>query len=172
MDFLDLAKKRFSVRKYQQKEVEKEKLEKILEASQVAPTAANKQPQRLLVINNTEGLEKIKKAANIFDAPLAIIVCADKTEAWVRKFDQKNTIDIDASIITDHMMLQATELDLGSLWICFFEPTILKKEFNIPENLEPVNILAIGYLDGKIQSSTRHNLVRKPISETVVYNSF
>ena len=63
----------------------------------------------------------------------------------MRPFDQKQTTDIDASILTDHMMLQATELGLGTVWVCYFKPDIVKKEFHLPDNLEPVNILVIGY---------------------------
>lgn len=115
MDFLNIAKQRYSVRSYKKKTVEEEKLHKILEAAHAAPTAANLQPVRLIVVQSEEGLAKIGKAANIFGAPLAIIVCADHEKAWVRPFDKKQTCDIDASILTDHMMLEATELGLGSV---------------------------------------------------------
>lgn len=77
MNFLDIAKTRYSVRSYKDKRVEKEKLEQILEAAHVAPTAANLQPVRLLVVQEKEGLDKISEAANIYSAPLAIIVCSD-----------------------------------------------------------------------------------------------
>lgn len=145
MNFIDIAKKRYSVRSYMDKKVEAEKLEKILEAAHVAPTAANLQPVHLIAVQSEEGLEKIGKAANIYGAPLAIIVCADHNKAWVRPFDKKQTGDIDASILTDHMMLQATELGLGTVWVCYFKPDVIKKEFELPDNLEPVNILFIGY---------------------------
>lgn len=117
MDFITIAKQRMSVRDYKETKVEPEKLEQILEAAHVAPTAANLQPIRLIAVQSEEGLAKISKAANIYGAPLAIIVCADHDKAWVRPFDQKQTGDIDASILTDHMMLQATELGLGTVWV-------------------------------------------------------
>ena len=125
MDFITIAKKRCSIRSYTDQKVEPEKLEKILEAAHVAPTAANLQPVHLIVVQSEEGLAKIGKAAGIYGAPLAIIVCADHDKAWVRPFDQKQTGDIDASILTDHMMLQATELGLGSVWVCYFKPDVL-----------------------------------------------
>ena len=115
MSLLDIAKKRYSVRKYEDKPVEKEKLEKILACAHVAPTAANLQPVKLLVVQDKERLKSIAKAGNIYNAPLAIIVCADHSKAWTRPFDNKQTTDIDASILTDHMMLQATELGLGTV---------------------------------------------------------
>lgn len=145
MSFLDIVKSRYSVRNYTSNRVEKEKLNKILEAANAAPTAANLQPVRLIVIQEKEGLKRLSKGADIYNAPLAIIVCADHSRAWTRPFDGKKTTDIDASILTDHMMLEATELGLGSVWICYFKPEIIKKEFNIPEFVEPINILAIGY---------------------------
>lgn len=101
MDFIEIAKKRSSVRGYKDRKVEEEKLKKILEAAHVAPTAANLQPVRLIVVQSSEGLAKIGKGANLYGAPLAVIVCADHGKAWVRPFDKKQTIDIDASILTD-----------------------------------------------------------------------
>lgn len=145
MNFIEIAKKRYSVRNYSSKKVEKEKLDKILQAAHVAPTAANLQPVHLIAVESKEGLEKISKGANIYNAPLAIIVCADHNKAWVRPFDQKQTGDIDAAILTDHMMLEATELGLGTVWVCYFQPDVIRKEFDLPDNLEPINILVIGY---------------------------
>lgn len=92
--------------------------------------AANLQPVRLLVVQEKEGLDKISKATNIYNAPLAIIVCSDHSIAWKRPFDNKQTTDIDASIVTDHMMLEATELGLGTVWVCYFKPYIIKEEFD------------------------------------------
>ena len=171
MDFIEIAKKRYSVRGYQDRKVEEEKLEKILEAAHVAPTAANLQPVRLIVVQSREGLAKIGKGANLYGAPLAVIVCADHGKAWVRPFDKKQTADIDASILTDHMMLQATELGLGSVWICYFKPDVISREFGLPENLEPVNILAVGYSDEEAADPERHSQTRIPVEELVSYET-
>lgn len=169
MEFINIAKQRSSVRNYTEKKVETEKLEKILEAAHVAPTAANLQPVHLIAVQSEEGLAKIGKAANIYGAPLAIIVCADHNKAWVRPFDNKQTGDIDASILTDHMMLQATELGLGSVWVCFFKPDVLSKEFNLPANLEPVNILVIGYSNEENADTNRFDSNRIPMNQLVSY---
>ncbi len=169
MSFLELAKKRYSVRSYTPQKVEEEKLDKILQAAHAAPTAANLQPVRLIAVQSKEGLEKIGKAANIYGAPLAVIVCADHNKAWVRPFDKKQTADIDASILTDHMMLEAAELGLGSVWVCYFKPDIIKKEFELPDNLEPINILAIGYSNEEAADPERHSQTRIPIKELVSY---
>ena len=170
MELLETAKKRFSVRSYTDQKVEPEKLNKILEAAHVAPTAANLQPIHLIVAQSDEALAKISMAANIYNAPLAIIVCADHNKAWVRPFDRKQTGDIDASILTDHMMLQATELGLGTVWVCFFNPDVIKKEFQLPDNLEPVNILVIGYGKESPADSERHVTTRISMKELVSYD--
>jgi len=172
MDFLELAKKRYAVRSYETRGVEEGKLMTILEAGRVAPTGANRQPQRLIVVREAAGLAKLGKAANVYGAPLAIIVCADKTSVWTRSFDGKRIHEIDASIVTDHMMLQATELGLGTIWICRFDPDIIVSEFNLPDDVEPINILAIGYATGEAASPDRHDKTRKPLAEIVSYETF
>lgn len=171
MDFINITKQRHSVRSYKSQKVEPEKLEQILEAAHVAPTAANLQPVHLIAVQSEEGLEKISKAAGIYGAPLAIIACADHNKAWVRPFDKKQTGDIDASILTDHMMLQATELGLGTVWVCYFKPDVLREEFHLPENLEPVNILVIGYSDDEPADMNRFDSQRIPVSQLVSYEN-
>lgn len=171
MSFLELAKRRYSVRSYTAQKVEAEKLDKILQAAHAAPTAANLQPVHLIAVQGKDGLDKIGKAANIYGAPLAIIVCADHGKAWVRPFDDKQTADIDATILTDHMMLQATDAGLGSVWICYFKPEVICREFHLPEGLEPVNILAIGYPDEEAADPERHSQARIPMEELVSYET-
>ncbi len=172
MGFIELAKKRCSVRAYTEKQVEQEKIEKILEAGRVAPTACNNQPQKILVIKTEAGLEKLAKASRVFGAPLFFVICADHTLTWKRSYDGKDSADIDAAIVTDHMMMQATELGLGSVCICSFKPDVLRAEFAIPKDIEPVNLLAVGYSAGEVKSPERHTAERKPLADTVVYESF
>lgn len=105
----------------------------------------------------------------MYGAPVAIVVCADRSKAWKRPFDGMITTDIDASILTDHMMLEATEQGLGSVWICYFKADVLKKEINLPEHLEPINILAIGYSDKPEADKNRHSTQRMPIEDLVTY---
>mgnify|MGYP005953183613 CR=1 FL=1 len=111
-------------------------------------------------------------AARAIWAPCAIIVCADTGQAWERKYDGKVIGDIDASIVTDHMMLCAASLGLDTLWICMFKPEAVRAEFNLPEHVEPVNILLVGYGAGIPADPGRHELLRKPLSETVVEERF
>lgn len=112
MNFTGLAKKRCSIRSYQDKAIEPEKLHAILEAGRLAPTGKNHQPQRLLVVQSAEGLEKVAKAmhnANAYTAKTVIIACADVDDCWIRSFDGHRIEEIDLSIVTTYMMMEATE---------------------------------------------------------------
>lgn len=80
--------------------------------------------------------------------------------------------DIDASIVTDHMMLCAASLGLDTLWVCMFKPEAVREEFGLPEHVVPVNILIIGYGDGEPASPERHNTLRKPLTETVFFETY
>lgn len=169
MSILDIIKKRYAVRKYSDRQVEPEKLEQILTAANCAPTAANRQAYKIFAVQKPENLEKFDKK-DTFSAPLVLLVCSDVSKIWVRPYDGKNMVDIDASIITDHMMLTATELELGSCWITYFDPEAVRKAFDLPEHLIPVNILAVGYsADDQPKSPDRHAQTRKSLDETVVY---
>lgn len=172
MSILDTIKKRYSVRQYKNTPVEQEKVDAILEAAHCAPTAANMQPQKVLVVRKPENLAKFSSGANTYNTPLVMLVCSDLNEAWVRPYDGKNMVDIDASIITDHMMLTATELGLGTCWITYFDPKAIRAAFKLPENLIPVNILAIGYAADQPQSSDRHSKTRKALDQTVAIEVF
>lgn len=172
MDFLTLAKQRCSVRRFKKAEVEDTKLGKLLEVAHVAPTATNQQSQRLLVVKSEEGLQKLSNATNFHGAPLVIIVCGDHDNVFVRPFDRKDMVEIDATIVADHIVMEAEDLGLSSCWITYFEPTIVKKEFNIPSNLEPVVILSIGYAEDKKASPDRHITERVPIEKVTFYEYF
>ena len=167
MNFLHLIKERYSVRKYLAKKVEENKLNHILEAGRVAPTALNKQPQRFLVLSSPTALAKLNKAGNTHGAPLAIVVCGLEDQAWVRPQDGHNMAEIDASIATTQMMLAAWEQGVGSCWITWFDPAVVREELNLPDNVLPVNILALGYADGPAQSADRHETARMPLKEMV-----
>lgn len=155
MTFLELARNRRSVRKFKDEPVDAELLKQVLEAARAAPTAANMQPIRLIVVQSSEAKEKLSHAANCYGAPVSVVVCADRSRAWKRPFDGKITADIDASILTDHMMLCATSLGLASVWICYFKPDVVQKEFSLPESWEAVNILALGHADESPASTPR-----------------
>jgi nitroreductase len=167
MTFLDLAANRYSLRQFSNAPVEKEKLEKILEAGRIAPTACNNQPQSILVLQSPEALDKLKICTPChFDAPIALIVCYDKTASWKRPFDNKNHGDIDASIVCASMMFEAAELGLGTTWVCYFDPSAVSREFSLPENIIPCSILPLGYAADGAAPAPMH-AERKPVGETV-----
>ncbi len=176
MDFMSLAKKRCSIRAYQDKPIEPEKIQAILEAGRIAPTGVNAQEQRLLVVQSPEGIAKMAEAVvkpEAYTAKAFIVVCAEKDAAWTRKFDGHNIYEIDASIVTTYMMLAATDLGLGSLWVCRFKTDVLREAFSIPDTYVPVNILCLGYPNPEVlKPIDRYGTERKPLSETVWYESF
>lgn len=172
MGFLQLAEKRYSVRRFDSKPVEQEKIEAILRAGQVAPTACNLQPQKVLVIQSDDSLAKLRKCTGShFNAPLAILTCYDKDLCWKRSYDGKSSGDIDASIVTTHMMLEAADLGIGSTWVMHFIPEAVREEFRLPENYEPVSILVMGYPAEDSKPAPAHTNI-KPLPETVSYDEF
>lgn len=172
MDFLQLAQERFSVRSFASKPVEQDKIEAILRAGQVAPTACNIQPQKILVIQSEDALAKYRKCTVChFNAPLAILTCYDKNLCWKREYDGKTSGDIDASIVTTHMMLEAANLGIGSTWVMHFIPEAICDEFQLPENYIPVSLLAMGYPAEDAKPYPGHASI-KQLHETVSYNEF
>ena len=151
MFFLELAKKRKSVRKYQNRPVEEEKLLQVLEAARMAPSAHNNQPCRFIVIIDGELREKVistSKFAWLKSAPALIVVCGDHGRSW-RRYDGKDHCDIDVAIATDHLTLEAAELGLGTCWVCLFDPEKCHEILGLPDQLEPVALIPIGYPAGE-----------------------
>lgn len=145
-DFITLANSRFSVRSFSDKKVEQEKIDLILRAGQVAPTACNYQPQKIYVIQSAEALKTLQKCKRAhFGETLAFLVCYDSSLCWTREYDGKSSGEVDASIVATHMMLEAWELGIGSTWMMHFIPEAVIREFNLPDSVVPVCILVMGY---------------------------
>lgn len=162
MDFITLAEERYSVRKFSSRPVEDSKIEAIIKAGCLAPTACNRQPQRIYVLRSSEALERLQKCkTSHFGETLAILVTADKTECWIREYDGKPSLDVDASIVLDHMMMAAWDEEIGSTWIMHFIPEAVRTEFDIPENEEPVGILVMGYKADDAMPSPLHSKRKK-----------
>lgn len=169
MDFLNLAKERYSVRKFTSEPVSQDVIDKILLAGHVAPTACNYQPQRIMVINSPEGLEKLKDCTRChFDAPCAMLISYNKDECWTRKYDGENSGFVDASIVTTHMMMEATQLGIGTTWVMHFNPAKMIEAFSIPESLVPVALLVMGHPAEDAAPIEMHSKVRD-INEVVSY---
>lgn len=152
MSFSDLTRARYSCRTYEDRPVEREKLDAILEAGRIAPSAHNNHPTRVIVCDTPELRQKAARAAHHFDrdgsvfgAPVVLVICAKTKDAWVRRNDGMSAALIDTSIVCDQMMMQATELGLGTCWVCMFDPDIARTEFDLPEDVLPVSMLPLGY---------------------------
>ena len=172
MDFIELVKARYSCRSFLEKPVEKEKIDLILEAARLAPTACNFQPQRILVITDKEKINNLKECTPYtFNAPVILAICYDKDVSWKRKYDGKDEGVIDAGIVITHMMLQITELGLASTIVGAFEPTKAREILDIPENYALENLLPFGYPAPDGTPSPKH-FDRKNIEEIVYWNKF
>ena len=167
MEFKEVIKNRFSTRKFSDKKVEKEILDQILEAGNLAPTAKNIQPQRIFVVQSEEWLEKIDKVCPCrYNAQTVLVVCADKGTSFHKQ--EYSTYEMDASIVTTHMMLAATNLGVDNIWIEMFDQEELSKMLNLPEEIVPVCILNLGYKTDDCPINPLH-YKRKDISEIVKY---
>lgn len=147
MDFRELIAARYSVRAYRPDPVEEEKLQAVLEAARLAPTAANRQPFQVIVIHTAgreRELQRIYAAAWFAQAPLVLAVCTLPDQAWTRR-DGKNYGDVDAAIVMDHIVLAATELGLGTCWIAAFDPEAARAVLGLPEGVEPIVFTPLGY---------------------------
>ena len=169
MDFLELAKERYSCRQLSGKKVEKEKLDKIIQAGILAPTATNAQPYKIWIIESDEAKEKLAKANRYkFGAEVFFIVGAKRDAAWVRKFDNYNFADVDASIVATHMMMEIADLGLGTTWVGHFDEPLLKKEFPEMNDYEIIAIFPVGYPSEEAKPAERHD-IRKTVEEAVEY---
>lgn len=168
MNFLELVKKRHSVRHYAQQVVEKEKLDYILDCARLAPSAVNKQPWTFIVVQSDSQKQKLAKcypAKWFTEAPVYIVVCVNTDIAWKRQFDNKNHADIDGAITTEHICLAAAEQGLGTCWVCNFDVAMCKENLDLEAYIQPIAIIPIGH-----PISKEHQLsTRKEINEIVSY---
>ena len=173
MEFIELAKKRFSSRSYKKQSVEEEKLIKILEAGRIAPSASNNQPWIFIVVreeSNRLSIARTYKRDWLKEAPVIIVICGDHSISWKRS-DKKDHCDIDIAIAVDHMTLQAAELDLATCWICNFNSLRCAEILNLPPHIEPIALLPVAYpADSK--DANRHDLQRKPLNKIVYWEKF
>jgi len=166
MEFLQLIEARYSVRAYKPEPVEEEKLQRVLEAARLAPTAANRQPFQLIVIH-TEGREKeLKRIYNrewFVQAPLVICACGIPAQGWTRR-DGKSYTDVDVAIVMDHLTLAAASMGLGTCWIAAFDPVAAREVLGLPEGVEPIVFTPLGYPADQPKPKRR-----KPLSDLVRY---
>ena len=153
--FLSLARDRYSCRAFTKEPVSEEDIRLILEAARLAPTAVNRQPVHVWVVQSPERLEAMKETTRYtFDAPVIFVVGCRPEDAWVRAVDGKNGAEVDAAIVGTHIMLQVADLGLGSTWVGSFDPVKLKEVLPELDGWTPVALFPAGHPDGA--PSPRH----------------
>ena len=147
MTFLELAKRRYSVRSFKDTPIGEEQLNLILEAGRVAPTACNNQPQKIYVAKSEESRKKLADVCRYtFGAPIILVVCYDRARDWKNKLmPGYESGETDAAIVCTHMMLQAEELGIGSCWVGYFNAQVVAEVLGLPENVTVSALLPIGY---------------------------
>lgn len=164
MNFYEVIKKRCSIRSYKPNPVEEEKLNRILEAARMAPSAANRQPICFVIIKDEKTKQQLKRVYDekwFYTAPIIVCVCSIPEKAWIRS-DGRNYADIDAAIAMDHLILAATEEGLATCWVAAFKVSILKSLLKLPPGVEPIAMTPIGY-----PQDIPEPTYRKPIEDIV-----
>jgi len=169
MEFQDLIRARYSVRAYLPDPVEDEKLKRVLEAAQMAPTAANRQPFQLIVIHTEgrkEALGQIYQREWFVQAPLLVCAVGVPRISWVRG-DNRRYLDVDVAIAMDHLILAAADIGLGTCWVAAFNAQAARRILNLPDEVEPLIFTPLGYPADQPEGKER-----KPLSELVRYESW
>ncbi len=170
MSFLDLAQARFSVREYSDRPVEKEKLDQILEAGRMAPTAKNQQPQKIYVLQSEDALKKLSALTHCaYGAKAVLLFTYDQEQDWKNPLEDGVHSGVeDVSIVATYIMLQAIELGIYTTWCNYFSNSELEKAFQLPENEKSVLIMPIGYKADKAEPAPAHT-ASKESDELVCY---
>ena len=167
MEFKEVIRTRFSCRKYSAKAIEHEKIDAILEAGRLAPTAKNLQEQHIYVVQSEEALAKIDRVTSCrYGAPAVLVVAFDKNNVFTYPGGNRDSGVEDAAIVATHMILAAADEGLGSCWINFFDPEKMAAELGLPENEEVLMMLDLGYAADGVKPTPGHS-ARKPLSDTV-----
>lgn len=169
MNFTELAGKRYSCKKYDGRPVEREKLQQLLEAARLAPTAKNLQEQRIYVIESEEGLRKIDALTPCrYGASTVLLLAFDRDNVFHYPGGKRDSGIEDASIVATHLLLAAADAGLDSCWVNFFDPEKAAEFFGLPENEEVLMLLDLGYAAEESGPLPNHGS-RKPLSKTVRY---
>ncbi|MBQ9785578.1 MAG: nitroreductase family protein [Clostridia bacterium] len=172
MDFEKLISERYSVRSFRSEHLPQAVIDKILHAGYKAPTGCNYQPQRIVVMNTDDSIARLQKCTKChFNAPSAMLVCHNREESWVRKYDGALSSSVDAVIVTTYMMLAAQNEGVGTCWVMHFDPAAMREAFNIPDHVEPIALLVMGYPSDDARPLDLH-FQSRPMDETVVYEGF
>jgi nitroreductase len=166
--FKDLAASRYSVRDFADTPVSQKDIDQLLEIARIAPTACNNQPQRISVITAPDELAMIDECTPCrFGAPLVFVVCYDDDACWSRPMDGEKSGVVDASIVTTHLMLEAANIGLGSVWVMFFDPAKLAELFKLPKNIVPVARRPVGHPAPDAQPNPQHS-TKQPLTDLLL----
>ena len=169
MEFTDLIRKRYSCKKFSDRPVEKDKLNAILEAGRLAPTAKNLQEQRVYVLQSPEALAKADTVTPCrYGAPTVLVVAFDKNNVFTYPGEKRDSGVEDATIVATHMLLAAANAGVDSCWVNFFDPEKLAEALSLPENEEVLMVLDLGYAAEGAGPLANHDS-RKALDETVRY---
>ncbi len=167
MNFHDLITSRQSIRSFKDKTPKRDVLEQILEAARMAPSAVNFQPWEFIVASSADMLPRVHACYHrdwINTAPVVVVAIGNHKEVWRRQADGKDHTDVDLSIAIDHLILQATELGLGSCWVCNFDVDKVKSLFDLPSYQEPIALIPMGYPEEDLKPVDKE---RKALDEIV-----
>ena len=170
MELKNAIKERYSVRNFREQLVPRSEIEKVLEWTSMAPSAVNFQPWHFIVIqekNRLEAIWNVYHRAWIQSAPVIIVACVNHQESWKRGSDGHDFGEVDVAIAIDHLTLAATSLGLGTCWVCNFDVPGCKKMLNLPDHLEPLALIPLGY-----PASSMPAKKRKPLNEIVSWEEF
>ena len=167
MEFNEVLNRRYSCRAFAAQRVEQEKVDRILEAGRMAPTAVNKQPVHIWAVSRPETLEAIKGVTRSnYGAPLLLVVGCRPADAWVRRYDGKNGAEVDGAIVSTYLMLAAENEGLATLWVGSFDPALLGGILPGADGYELVAMINVGCPAAGCEPSAMHG-VRKPVGELV-----
>ena len=170
MEYSKLIASRYSVRAYKPDPIEDEKLQSVLRAAQLAPTAANRQPFKIIVIDTKgreEELQRIYHRNWFVQAPIIICAVGVPSQGWIRSDDKRRYLDVDVAIVMDHLILEATNQGLGTCWIAAFNAKAAREILDLPDNVEPLIFTPLGY-----PADQPGPKERKPLDELILYKSW
>ena len=166
MEFKKVIKDRETVRRFDGRKPGGEQLAAILEAGRLAPTAANRQPQRVYVLESEDALNKMDRAHPCrYNASVVLMVCADTDAAL--NYLGKNSFEVDASIAATHMLLAAYDAGVDSVWLGIFEPEKVQRIFDLPDNVVPVAFIDLGFRTEDYAGNPTHDQ-RNPLEQMVI----
>lgn len=167
MEFKNLLERRYSCRKISDSKVDDILIDRLVEVANMAPTAVNKQPFKIFLMNSTDAKEAIRLSTkHTFGADTFLVVGYRPDESWIRKYDEKNFGIVDASIVSTYIMLEICNLGLDTTWVGHFDQGILKERFVEMNDYELITIFPIGYAEKDSKPAHLH-YERKKIEDIV-----